>query len=97
MSLEGDLIDTIAVNRWWRELPRYSRNSVGLSISEYITRHRLRYAQAMLLNTDEKIFAIAMDCGFGSLSRFYEAFRARLGTTPRRYTARHGLGRYHSI
>ena len=61
------------------------KDTVGLSISEYITRHRLSHAQAMLLNTDEKILAIAMDCGFGSLSRFYEAFRARLGTTPRQY------------
>jgi AraC-like DNA-binding protein len=61
------------------------KETVGLSISEYITRHRLSHAQAMLLNTNEKILAIAMDCGFGSLSRFYEAFRVRLGTTPRRY------------
>lgn len=58
---------------------------VGLSISAYLTRHRLSHAQAMLLNTDKKILTIAMDCGFGSLSRFYEAFRSAIGTTPRQY------------
>lgn len=58
---------------------------IGLSISVYITRHRLSHAQAMLLNTDRKVIAIAMDCGFRSLSRFYEVFGTCLGTTPRRY------------
>ena len=58
---------------------------IGLPISAYITRHRLSHAQAMLLNTDKKILAVAMDCGFGSLSRFYETFRSYLGTTPRQY------------
>lgn len=58
---------------------------VGLPIAAYLTRHRLSHAQAMLLNTDKKILAIAMDCGFGSLSRFYEAFRSQLHKTPRQY------------
>lgn len=58
---------------------------VGLPIAAYVTRHRLSHAQAMLLDTDRKILAIAMDCGFGSLSRFYEAFHACLDCTPRQY------------
>ncbi len=58
---------------------------VGISICAYLTRHRLSHAQAMLLDTDSKILAIAMECGFGSLSRFYEAFRNHLHTTPSEY------------
>ena len=69
--------------------PNYAMNLfkrvVGLPIAAYITRHRLSHAQAMLLNTDHNILDIAVDCGFGSLSRFYEAFRAHLKKTPRQY------------
>ena len=36
---------------------------VGLSVSAYITRHRLSHAQAMLLNTDKNILSIVMECG----------------------------------
>ena len=58
---------------------------IGLSIAAYVTRHRLSHAQAMLADTDEKILSIALDCGFASLSRFYDAFRNCFGTTPRNY------------
>jgi AraC-like DNA-binding protein len=58
---------------------------LGMSISTYLTRHRLSHAQAMLLDTDSKILTVAMECGFGSLSRFYKVFRNHLKTTPRQY------------
>ena len=58
---------------------------VGLPVAAYITRHRLSHAQAMLLGSDKKVLAVAMDCGFGSLSSFYDAFRQHLHRTPREY------------
>lgn len=61
------------------------KRAVGLSIAAYVTRHRLSHAQAMLLDTERKVASVAMDCGFGSLSRFYEAFRTHLHRTPREY------------
>lgn len=61
---------------------------VGMSISAYITRHRLSHAQTMLIHTDKPILSIVMECGFGSLSRFYEVFRKHLGLTPRQYRQR---------
>nr|MDQ2695686.1 helix-turn-helix domain-containing protein [Pseudomonadota bacterium] len=60
---------------------------IGMSIAAYITRHRLSHAQTLLAESDEKILTIALDCGFASLSRFYEAFRKHFGTTPRAYRA----------
>ena len=58
------------------------KRGVGLSINQAIIRHRLDAAQSMLIATENSVSSIAFDCGFGSLSRFYEAFRKRFGTTP---------------
>ncbi|MCX5497566.1 helix-turn-helix domain-containing protein [Kaistia dalseonensis] len=59
------------------------RKTLGMTINEYITRQRLMLAHGRLLASDGDIAAIAFEAGFGSLSRFYEAFRARYGCTPR--------------
>lgn len=58
------------------------RRAVGMTINKSIIRHRLDSAQSMLISTDRPVAAIAFDSGFGSLSRFHEAFTARFGTSP---------------
>ena len=58
------------------------KRGVGHSINQAILRHRLDTAQSMLIATENSVSSIAFDCGFGSLSRFYEAFRKRFNTTP---------------
>ena len=58
------------------------KRSVGISINQAIIRHRLDTAQSMLIATELPIASIAFDCGFGSLSRFYEAFKKRFRTSP---------------
>ena len=58
------------------------KRGVGISINQAILRNRLDAAQSMLIATENSISSIAFDCGFGSLSRFYEAFRKRFNTTP---------------
>lgn len=61
------------------------RRAMGMSINQYITRHRLTMAQALLLSSDVDVTSIAFEVGFGSVSRFYEAFLAQVGKTPRQY------------
>jgi AraC-like DNA-binding protein len=58
------------------------RRSVGMSIKQAITRHRLDTAQSMLIATDVPVANVAFDCGFGSLSSFYEAFKQRFLASP---------------
>ena len=58
------------------------KRGIGISINQAILRNRLDAAQSMLIATENSISSIAFDCGFGSLSRFYEAFRKRFNTTP---------------
>jgi AraC-like DNA-binding protein len=64
------------------------RRTIGMTINQSIIRHRLDTAQSMLIATDLPIASIAFDCGFGSLSRFYEAFKKRFRTSPAAFRAR---------
>jgi AraC-like DNA-binding protein len=64
------------------------KQGCGLSIGEYLTRLRVSHAQRLLLTTDWTVDRIALDCGFGSPSRFFAAFKSRCGCTPRAYRLR---------
>jgi AraC family transcriptional regulator, melibiose operon regulatory protein len=64
---------------------RAFRDVMGMSAMEYLTRYRLARAMQRLAETDDGVLEIALDCGFGSNSRFYEIFRQRTGTTPRQF------------
>ncbi|HEY3416061.1 MAG TPA: helix-turn-helix transcriptional regulator [Armatimonadota bacterium] len=59
------------------------REVVGCTLVEYVTRVRIRAAQRLLREADDPIIQIALDCGFPSVSRFYAAFKAITGITPR--------------
>jgi AraC-like DNA-binding protein len=61
------------------------RRSVGLTIKQAIVRHRLDTAQSLLIGTDNPVTAIAYECGFGSLSSFYENFEKRFQVSPRQF------------
>lgn len=61
------------------------RRTLGLTINQYLVRHRLMVAQALLVTTRKDVGSIAFDSGFGSLSRFHEAFRQQFGCTPRTF------------
>jgi transcriptional regulator GlxA family with amidase domain len=42
-------------------------------------------AQALLLSTDTDIVTVAFEAGFGSVSRFYEAFGRHFAMPPRQF------------
>lgn len=65
------------------------RSAVGSTISDYLDRNRLDAARTLLASSDRDIAAVAFASGFGSLSGFYDRFRARYGTSPAAY--RRGL------
>lgn len=58
------------------------RNAVGMTITDYLTRNRLDAAQTLLACSDGDIASVAFSAGFGSMSRFYDAFKTRFGTSP---------------
>lgn len=61
------------------------RRHYGITLSTYVTRLRVCQAQYLLLSTDQEVSRIAFGTGFGSISRFYEAFKKVSGKTPRQY------------
>lgn len=57
----------------------------GITILDYLTKLRIAHAQRLLLTSDLKIVDIALESGFGSLSRFHEVFLRVCNQTPRKY------------
>ncbi len=64
---------------------RAFKKSCGMSIGDYLTGVRVSHAQRLLIETDAKILDVALRAGFGSSSRFYDAFTTAVGQTPSAY------------
>lgn len=73
--------------------PNYAMNlfkkTFNITMNEYITQHRMSHAQRLLATTDEKIVDIALESGYPTLSRFYDAFRKSCGGSPSDYRREH--------
>ncbi|WP_420804539.1 helix-turn-helix domain-containing protein [Agrobacterium albertimagni] len=64
------------------------KRAVGHTINQAIVRHRLDTAQSLLISTDLSITDVAFESGFGSVSRFYEAFSERFVEKPKAFRRR---------
>jgi AraC-like DNA-binding protein len=62
------------------------------TLNDYLTHYRIAQAQRLLATTAEKVIDVAMESGFRTSSRFYEAFQRACGCSPSQYrrTHRHG-------
>ena len=65
------------------------RSTCGMSVWRYVTRLRLAHAQRLLATSEKTTLAIALESGFGSLNRFYEAFRREFSMPPGEFRKRH--------
>jgi AraC-like DNA-binding protein len=61
------------------------RKHLGLSIIDYMTQYRLAHAQRLLITSNANASTIALEAGFGSVSRFYTAFKQVYGQAPGAY------------
>jgi AraC-like DNA-binding protein len=77
--------------------PNYAMNlfkkTFNLTINEYLTQIRISHAQRLLATSDNKIVDIALESGYPTLSRFYEAFKQSCGCSPSGYRREHRTGR----
>jgi AraC family transcriptional regulator, melibiose operon regulatory protein len=64
---------------------RLFRKFSGMTIHEYLLRHRVSNAQRLLSTTNAKIDDVAPQSGFGSTARFYAAFQKVVGKSPAIY------------
>jgi len=59
----------------------------GVSMHRHVNDYRLAHARRLLATTRNKVIDVALDSGFGSLSRFYESFTRTCGQCPNEYRA----------
>lgn len=67
------------------ECLRCFRSTIGTTPIQYLKQYRLQRSAQLLLDTDEKVSAIASRCGFQDMSYFTRAFRAEMGCVPTQY------------
>jgi AraC family cel operon transcriptional repressor len=68
---------------------REARRHLGRTPTDIVNEARLLYASEQLSVTNRAIVEIAGDCGWDNLGYFYDLFRARFKTSPRRYRYKH--------
>jgi transcriptional regulator GlxA family with amidase domain len=78
-----------AVGRHPNDVSTLFRQKGGYRLMDYVNRLRVCHAQQLLMTTEMTILDIALDSGFGSLSRFYSVFKEACGATPRLYRRLH--------
>jgi AraC family transcriptional regulator, melibiose operon regulatory protein len=61
------------------------QRAFGVSMVEYATQLKIAMAQQLLVTSEMDVLNIAYECGFGSASRFYAAFKAVTQSTPRAF------------
>lgn len=67
------------------------KQEVGRSVGQEILRLRLKEAARLLMKSDEKLYSIAITCGFSTPNAFCHAFKAHMGITPGEFRDRqHG-------
>jgi len=64
---------------------RFSRLN-GISFKQYVIAKRIARAVMLLRTTNMKMVNIALECGFDSISGFYDAFKRQTGTTPNKFS-----------
>lgn len=64
-------------------LSQFINDNLNKNFTQFINEYRVEEAKRLLKeNTDLKIDAVGMECGFNSSSTFYSAFKKITGTTP---------------
>jgi len=66
----------------------FFKKSTGKNFKDYVNQIRLKHAVTLLLDTDKKVYEIAMNVGFGDARAFNDAFQRAYGETPAGYRKR---------
>jgi two-component system response regulator YesN len=98
-QIEAEIENNYAENISLKSLgEKYSINSVylgqlfkkqyGCAFKDHLNNVRMRKAAEMLLNTDKKVYEIAVDSGYKNLEYFINRFEEVYGLTPTRFRKR---------
>lgn len=64
---------------------RVFRKTMGISLVNYLQHKRILEAQQLLLNSDESIIDISLECGFNNIQHFYRVFKKVTHLTPNEF------------
>ncbi|MEM7697792.1 MAG: AraC family transcriptional regulator [Verrucomicrobiota bacterium] len=64
---------------------RFFKSNTGKTLTQYLAELRIGEACRKLIETDESVSEIAIDCGFQNLSNFNRRFLALKGVSPREF------------
>jgi AraC-like DNA-binding protein/mannose-6-phosphate isomerase-like protein (cupin superfamily) len=79
-----------AVNMSVGYFSSYFKKKLGVGGTEYINKRRLSKAVMLIKTTDKPVTEIAFECGFNSLSVFYDNFTKTYSTPPLKFRKRYG-------
>lgn len=77
------LSDTFFISRY--HLSRIFKETTGFSFIEYLNSIRIREAQILLKDENEKVIEIAQKVGYGSISHFGRVFKKTTRISPQEY------------
>ncbi len=96
--LNGHFTEEISVEKLGRHfhvsishISHTFKKNKGVSIREYITALRLNLAENLLVNTEERVTAIAYIAGFSDCPYFIRVFQKHKGMTPSVYRRTKGI------
>lgn len=61
---------------------RHFTKCMGIGFKQYVMARKIETAIFLLKNSNKKVIDIALECGFSSISGFYDTFKKQTGTTP---------------
>lgn len=61
------------------------KQETGISIAEFVNRAKVRRAGVLLLESDLKLYEIAIKLGFNNIEYFTKIFKKKMGVTPQYY------------
>ena len=65
------------------------KDSLGMTLSSYINKHKIRYIKSLLLNSPLSIKEIAFSCNFEDQNLFVKYFKYQTGVSPTEYRNTH--------
>lgn len=65
------------------------KESTGLNFKVLLNQMRLQKAEKMLLETDEQVAQIALQCGYGQVAHFYRVFKQKYAQSPGDWRLQH--------
>ena len=71
------------------QLTRIFKKYMNCTITQYVNRAKLRYAQELLTNTDMSLSEITAELNFDSTSHFHSLFKKHFNMTPAEYRRQH--------